>query len=165
MYLRALVDDLREEGILSPDAQIDSVEDLLTAMEGTLGQAADTVDMPPLNVDDMRQSWNDLREQAATLPGASTLAQIYADLQSVAHREGQSVYRTSSLIAVGAVRTGIKMGNVHIFDYYRTALDSIFKEGLGTLHRARITPLPQCGAPSSQPKREYVHRASTTPVD
>ena len=58
------------------------------------------------------------------------LARIYHDLKTVADQEGHSIYTTSSLIALGAVRTGIKMGNVHIFDYYRQALDTISSGGL-----------------------------------
>ena len=130
VYLQALVADLQTEGVLSPAMQVDSVEELLAALEGTLGQAADTVDMPPLNVDDMRNSWAALREKAASLPGPQRLARIYDDLRAVAQQEGQSLYQTSSLIAHGAVRTGIQMGSLHVFDYYRGALDAISSEGL-----------------------------------
>jgi hypothetical protein len=130
VYLRTLVEDLQREGALPPDAQIDSVEGLLNSLEGTLGQAADTVDMPPLNLEDMRQSWHELQERASRLPDADTLAYIYEDLKRVSHQEGQSIYRISSLIAQGAVRTGVKMGTMHIFDYYQDALDSIAAEGL-----------------------------------
>jgi hypothetical protein len=129
-YLHTLVEDLRREGTLSSNAQVDSVEELLTALEGTLGQAADTVDMPPLNLDDMRGSWMDLRENATHLPGPDRLARIYDDLKAVADQEGDSIYTTSSLIAFGALRTGIRMGDTHIFDYYRDALDSISTDGL-----------------------------------
>jgi hypothetical protein len=129
-YLHALVEDLRREGTLSPNAQVDSVEELLTALEGTLGQAADTVDMPPLNLDDMRTSWTDLRENATHLPGPDRLAHIYDDLKAIADQEGNSIYTTSSLIALGALRTGIRMGDSHIFDYYRDALDTISTDGL-----------------------------------
>jgi len=116
--------------VLAPEARVDSVEALLSALEQALGQAADTVDLPPLNVDDMRASWAQLRERAARLPDAEALARIYGDLKAVARQEGQSIYRTSSLIAQGAVRTGIEMGNVHVFEYYRHALDAIASEGL-----------------------------------
>lgn len=129
-YLRTLVEDLRREGTLAADTQIDSVEELLVSLEQTLGQGADTVDMPPLNVDGMRKSWTELKETATSLPNPDRLARIYHDLKTVADQEGQSIYTTSSLIALGAVRTGIQMGNLHIFDYYRQALDTISSDGL-----------------------------------
>ena len=130
VYLRALVEDLRREGVLSSEAQIQSVEALLAALEQTLGQAADTVDMPPLNVEDMRASWSALRDKAAHLPDADGLARLYGDLQNVARKERTSIYATSSLIARGALRTGLAMGNEHVFAYYRQALDDITDEGL-----------------------------------
>jgi hypothetical protein len=130
VYLRALVADLQSDGVLSTDAQIASVQELLVALEQTLGQAADTVDMPPLNVEDMRASWTALRDKAALLPDANGLAQLYKNLQAAARREGTSIYVTSSLIARGAVRTGLAMGNEHVFAYYRRALDDIAEEGL-----------------------------------
>lgn len=129
-YLRTLVGDLQREGTLSADTQVDSVEELLVSLEHSLGQAADTVDMPPLNVDGMRQSWTELKEYATSLPNPDMLARIYQDLITVADQEGHSIYTTSSLIALGAVRTGIQMGNLHIFDYYRQALDTISSDGL-----------------------------------
>jgi hypothetical protein len=146
VYLRALVLDLQREGVLAPQAQVDSIEELLRALEQTLGQAADTVDMPPLNVDDMRTSWAELREKAASLPDAKALARIYDDLKAIAQQEKQSIYRTSSLIAQGAVRTGIEMGNLHVFEYYRDALDAIASEGLQRYIRRVSSPYRQAVA-------------------
>lgn len=86
--------------------------------------------MPPLNLDDMRTSWTRLRDNAHNLPNPDRLARIYRDLQAVANQEGRSIYVTSSLIALGALRTGIRMGNTHIFEYYRDALNDIGSDGL-----------------------------------
>ncbi len=142
-YLRTLVADLRREGVLPPDAQVDSVDELFTFFEESLGQAADTVDLPPLNLDDMRASWRRLRDNTSRLPNADQLARIYHDLQAVTQQEGRSIYTTSSLIALGALRTGIKMGNSHVFDYYRDALDSIRSDGLDGYVRRVAVPYLQ----------------------
>ncbi|GAB4538066.1 MAG: hypothetical protein Kow0063_25510 [Anaerolineae bacterium] len=139
-YLRTLVEDLRREGVLPPDARIGSIDELFTLLEQNLGQAADTVDMPPLNVEDMRASWRRLRDNAHNLPGPDRLARIYRDLQAVARQEGRSIYTTSSLIALGALRTGIRMGNMHIFDYYRDALNDIGSEGLDGYVKRVVAP-------------------------
>jgi hypothetical protein len=140
LYLRTFVDDLRREGVLPPDTHIDSVDQLFTFFEEGLGQAADTVDMPPLNLDDMRTSWRRLRDNAHNLPGPRRLARIYRDLQAVTHHEGRSIYTTSSLIALGALRTGFRMGSTHIFDYYRDALNTIRADGLDAYIRRAIAP-------------------------
>ena len=68
MYLRALLKELRDAGVLAADAEVASFEELLTALEGTSGVLAATVDVPPLNVPSVRTSWQELQRQAADLP-------------------------------------------------------------------------------------------------
>ena len=46
----------------------------------------------------------------------------------------------SSVVALGAVRAGMKLGNVHIFDYYRGALRTIADEGLVSYLYRTSTP-------------------------
>ena len=44
------------------------------------------------------------------------------------------------MVALGAVRTGVKLGNVHIFAYYRGTLRAIVEKGLLTCLRRTSTP-------------------------
>ncbi len=129
-YLGALVAELQREGILPENADIASVEQLLYTLEGTSGQMVEMVDVPPLNVGDLRTSWGELKRNATDLPDASSLARLYEDLQHVAKQEEQSLQSISSLIALGAARAGVKVGQTHVFDYYQDALRTINKEGL-----------------------------------
>lgn len=139
-YLRVLVIELRDAGVLAEDANVASFEELLTALEATSGLLADTVDVPPLNVTSLRASWEELKRQAADLPDSEGLEKTFAELQLAARREDRSVMEISSIVALGAVRTGVKLGNVHIFDYYRRALRTIVEEGLLTFLRRTSTP-------------------------
>lgn len=50
LYLRKLSEELKREGIIDSDSSIDHVSDLLDALQQTSGQAADTMDAPPINV-------------------------------------------------------------------------------------------------------------------
>ena len=129
-YLRVLVAELKEAGVLSAEEDVASFEELLTALEGTSGVLADTVDVPPLNVAGVRASWQELRRQAADLPDARGLEEIFSELRLAARREDRSVMEISSVVALGAVRAGMRLGNTHIFDYYRGALRTIADEGL-----------------------------------
>ena len=129
-YLRMLVAELRDAGVLAADAEVATFEELLTALEGTSGVLADAIDVPPLNLASARTSWQELRRQAADLPDAADLEKIFAELQLAARQEDRSMLEVSSMVALGAVRTGVKLGNVHIFDYYRRALRTIVEEGL-----------------------------------
>jgi hypothetical protein len=139
-YLRALATELREAGVLAADAEVASFDELLSALEGTSGVLADTVDVLPLNVPSVRASWQELQRQAADLPDAAGLEKVFAELQLAAQQEERSLIEVSSLVALGAVRAGIKLGNAHIFDYYRRALRTIVEEGLISFLRRTSTP-------------------------
>jgi hypothetical protein len=139
-YLRALAAELRVAGVLAADADVASFDELLTALEGTSGVLADTVDVPPLNVPSVRASWRELQRQAADLPDAAGLERIFAELQLAARQEERSLLELSSLVGLGAVRAGIRLGNVHVFDYYRLALRTIAEEGLISFLRRTGTP-------------------------
>jgi hypothetical protein len=170
VYLRVLATELRDAGVLAPNADVASFEELLSALEGTSGVLADTVDVPPLNISGVRTSWQELRRQAADLPDAAGLEEIFAELQLAARQEDRSILEISSMVALGAVRTGVKLGNVHIFDYYRGALRTILEEGLLSFLRRTSTPYltragshfdPRVSTYSERLLRRWLHRRST----
>jgi hypothetical protein len=130
VYLRALVAELRGAGVLPTESTIASVEDLLTTLERSSGLIADTIDVPPLNLPEMRASWQALQQHIGELPDAERLAALFGDLEQVAAREGQSLAGLSGVIGMGAVRAGLQLGTVYVFEYYRQALRSIAQEGL-----------------------------------
>jgi len=99
---------------------------------------AETLDEPPLNVDELRTSWQGLQGRATELPDTEDLAKIYAEIQQVAEQEDCSLKEVSTLIATGALRVGIQVGQLHIFDYYQVALHTIHEEGLHVYTR-RVT--------------------------
>ena len=136
VYLRVLATELQDTGVLSAEEDVASFEELLTALEGTSGVLADTVDVPPLNISSVRTSWQELRRQVADLPDADGLEKIFSDLQLAAQQEDRSILEISSMVALGAVRAGVRLGDTHIFEYYRSALRTIAGEGLvAFLHR------------------------------
>jgi hypothetical protein len=104
-----LVAELRDAGVLSPEREVASFEELLNALEGTSGVLADTVDVPPLNVAGVRASWQELRRQAADLPDAEGLERIYSELRLAARPEDRSILEISSVVALGAVRAGVRL--------------------------------------------------------
>jgi hypothetical protein len=140
VYLRVLATELRDTGVLSAEEDVASFEELLTALEGTSGMLADTVDVPPLNIPSVRTSWQELRRQVADLPDADGLEKIFSDLQLAARQEDRSILEISSIVALGAVHAGVRLGNVHIFEYYRSALRTITDEGLVSFLHRTSTP-------------------------
>jgi len=152
-YLRALVSELQRDEVLPEGTDITSVEELLNTLEGTSGLMAETMDVPPLNVHDMRNSWQALQQNVAELPDASRLASIYAQLQQVTKQEGRSLQSVSSLIAAGAVRAGIQIGHTYVFDYYHDALRTITTEGLPAYAQRVAKPYLTVAVGHFDPKR------------
>jgi hypothetical protein len=138
VYLNALVEELKTAGALAPDADIQTFEQLLGALEGTSGALAENIDLLPLSLPDLRTAWESLSASAAELPDAARLQSIFADLQLAAMREGRTLLEISSAVGLGAVRAGLKMGQIHLFDYYRSALGTIASEGLA-LYLRRVS--------------------------
>ncbi|HSR32148.1 MAG TPA: hypothetical protein VLY63_16420 [Anaerolineae bacterium] len=152
-YLQALISELRHDGLLHEETDIGSVGELLDTLEGTSGLVADSLDVPPLNVQELRTSWQDLRRHSTDLPDADRLADLYAELRRAAEREGYSLRSVSSLLAAGALRAGIKTGQVHIFDYYENALRTIAREGLPVYSRRVLRPYLVVATDHFNPKR------------
>lgn len=139
-YLQALVAELKGSGVLSADTSVASFEELLAALEGGSGTLADTIDLVPTSLRDLRAAWEQLRGHVADLPDAGRLAALFADLQAAATREGRPLLEISALLALGAVRAGVQLGNAHIFSYYREALGRIADEGLAAYLRRLSAP-------------------------
>ena len=137
-YLRMLVSEMKNDGLLTEEESINTVEELLDTLENTTGIAAEALDVPPLNVSDMRRTWSDLRGNAASLPDADRLEALYAGMQHVAKQEKISIHSLSNSIGAAAVRAGVQAGQKHILDFYIASLRTINTEGL-TKYTQRVT--------------------------
>lgn len=138
LYLDVLVGELKAINCIPADLQIESVSELLRWLEGSSGALSDTIDMPPLNVEQMRETWQLLQSQAVALPDPARLAELYGALERIAAHEGRSLWEISMLVGVGALRTTASLGRTHLFDYYAGVLQEIGREGLLD-YLARIT--------------------------
>jgi len=152
-YLEALVSEYQRAGLLTEDADISSVDELLDTLEDTSSQMVEMVDIPPLNIDDMRTSWSELKANTKDLPDSDRLARLYEDIQGIANREDSSIESISATMAAGAVRAGIQMGQTYIFDYYQDALHFIQKEGLEFYSRRVSRPYLVAASAHFEPKR------------
>ena len=139
-YLRALVASLEEERVLAPETDITSYEDLLSRLETASGTLADAIDVPPLTLREARASFDRLRQQGERLPSPDELGALFQELQLAAAREQRSLAEVSGVIGIAAARTGIELGNVHLFDYYRQAFARIGEEGLLVFLQRIATP-------------------------
>jgi hypothetical protein len=152
-YLRVLVEELKRTHLLPQEADITSVEQLLTTLEQTSGKAADTIDIPPLNVRDLRLSLSQLQQDVDSLPSGDTLAALYDELRVVAQQEGRSLLSISSAVAAGAIQAGVRVSNKHIFDYYHKALGAIGSEGFHRYLQRIARPYTEAATRQLDPQR------------
>jgi hypothetical protein len=136
IYLQAVTEELKRLNVLRAEQGFTSVDGLLDSLQGTTGALSRVIDIPPLaraelqvTVKEMRESWETLRENSGSLPTGEGLKAIGDQVQQVAEREGTSVWAVSTMIGLGAVHAGIRLGQANIYDYYRSALGDISSTG------------------------------------
>ncbi len=105
-----IADALKAQGLLEADTQFVTVDQMLDGLERTSSRLAATINTPPLDVQGLRNEWAAIRAEArtlppASLPGGEAIAHVWSQLKTEAARQHRSVFETSSLMAVSAVRT------------------------------------------------------------
>lgn len=104
-----IADALKAEGLLHDGIRFESVDQLLDGLEKTSARAAQALYVPPLNVTELRKEWQAIRGQARRarpqLPSATAIGAQWEQLKRESTRQGRSIFETSSLMAIAAVRT------------------------------------------------------------
>lgn len=105
-----IADALKAQGLLEKDAQFTSVDQMLDGLEKTSARLAETFNTPPLDVPGLRRDWAAIRAEARgmkpkELPSPKAITTQWEDLRQEAARQGRSVFETSSVMAVSAVRS------------------------------------------------------------
>jgi hypothetical protein len=158
-----IAEALKEEGLLERDTKFESVDQLLDGLEKTSSRLAQTFNTPPLDVAGLRAEWAAIRNQArrmkpAQLPAPEAIDSQWKALEQVSRREGRSVFETSSVMAisavrslpgrarwvsasarVGAARTG-KILSAAILDDYSRTLKELREVGYLTYAKRQLSP-------------------------
>ncbi|MEX2374746.1 MAG: hypothetical protein WD942_04060, partial [Dehalococcoidia bacterium] len=65
VYLRALEAELIDHGVLAPGTHFTTLDHLVAAIEGGAGTTARLIDLPPIEVAELKRSLQELRDDAA----------------------------------------------------------------------------------------------------
>jgi hypothetical protein len=154
---------LEAQGLLEPGAKFESVDQLLDGLERTSSRLAETFNTPPLDVASLRREWAALRTEArdlkpAQLPSPKMIGDQWEALKEESARQGRSVFETSSVMAVSAVRalpakarwltTSARVGATHtgkvlsaaILDHYSQTLQELHEVGYLTYAKRQLSP-------------------------
>jgi hypothetical protein len=171
-----LADALKAQRLLDDDTQFTTVDELLDGLERTSSRLANTINAPPLDVVSLRSELAALREEAralqpTSLPSGETLVNLWGQLKTESARQERSIFETSSMMAVSAVRsipegvrwlsasalvsatrTGEIIGST-LLDHYRETLREIQKLGYLTYATRQLKPYVRAAATQFSPHR------------
>ena len=106
--IREISASLKDEGLLDPDAEFDTVSQMLDGLEKSSAVMAGTFRTPPLDIAALRKDWDELRRGIAALPAPQlpnigTLWQSWNRIKQTAEAEKRPVFLVSSLMAFSAI--------------------------------------------------------------
>jgi hypothetical protein len=105
--IREISKSLQERGLLEEDVDFQSIDQILDGLERTSGRLADNINMPPFDIQTLRQEWETLKQEARSIPlrqqpSKERLAAAWQELKNEAAQQGCSVFELSSLMALSA---------------------------------------------------------------
>lgn len=159
MYLKRLVFELREQGILSKTATVDSSQDLIHRLESATGRAASCFDQPPLSIAGLHNTLQDTQATVHTVQPERLLPlaeidQLWRQMYLAARDQRGSIWDVSATISIvalnnmqnvdtGGVISLNVQGNLYQFqviDHYWEGLRAIEQGGLLSTFSSAVKP-------------------------
>lgn len=154
VYLRTLEDELTRAGYLHPGVHFQSVDQLLGALQGATGTSAGAMDMPPLELAELRKSLTELRSDARSLPKPGELAALFNGLVRTARLEGRPLLQVSAGIGLAFVTSAKSVSDEHVIAPYREDWRPLRNEGFGAYAARVSTPYRRAIGGHIDPDRE-----------
>ena len=153
VYLAAFVDELKRAGVLAEERQIGSVDDLLAALESASGRTAGLIDIPPLELAELRSTLGEFRTDASGLPGPKELASLYEGLRQEAARERGSLLEVSVGMGMAFLLSAKSVTNTHLAIPYREDWAPLRREGFAAYARRVGAPYARAVGGHFDPER------------
>jgi hypothetical protein len=137
VYLQTLEEELAAAGFLKQESHFASLDQLIGALEGAAGNSARMIDLPPLDLTEMKRSVAELQADAASLPSPAEMAALLRGLQGTAHAEQRSLLEVSTGIGLAFLTSARSVGRNHVIAPYREDWQPLRDEGFAA-YAARI---------------------------
>ena len=174
--VREISDSLKQEGLLDPQADYESVDQMLDGLEKWAARVAEAINTPPLDVKALRQEWTEIRQQARLLPPSALppqdlIRRQWEEMRREAATQGRSVFELSGLMALSAItrlpanmlRVGrsaqvasVSAGRLlagSLLEHYSTTLREIHQTGYMAYFRSEMRPYLAGAAAQFSPDR------------
>jgi hypothetical protein len=153
VYLAALTGELKRAGVLAEDTEVTSVDELLGVLERGTGGTARLIDVPPLELAELRRSLAELRAEADSLPSPAELAALYAGLRRTARAEDRSLLEVSSGVGLAFLLSARNLSRDHLVVPYGEDWQPLRREGFAAYARRVSAPYAQAVAGHFDPER------------
>jgi hypothetical protein len=140
VYLAELVSELKAADVLPDDVDVASIDELLDALEQTSGRTARLVDIPPVELAELRRSVAELRAEATDLPSADELRALFDGLRRTAAEEDRSLLEVSAGVGLAFLLSARNVGRTHLVVPYREDWRPVRREGFGAYARRIAGP-------------------------
>jgi hypothetical protein len=174
--IREISGALKDEGLLDPNTDFATVDQVLDGLEASAGRIASTINTPPLDVKTLRQEWNAIKRDLTrippkNLPSFDTLRDLWTEIGKEARRQNRTVFEMSSVMALSAIadiprkgrwlsasarlavgKTGSVVAGV-LLDHYRSTLKQIRETGYVRHAVQQFRPYLYGAAMQFSPKR------------
>jgi len=137
VFLRTLEDELANAGVLREGVRFGSVDQLIGAIEGASGQTAGMIDLPPLELSELKASLAELKGNASSLPSPKEMTALLNGLVETARLEQRSLLEVSSGVGFAFLASAKHLGRQHVVEAYREDWQPVRSEGFGA-YAARI---------------------------
>ena len=130
VYLKVLEEEMKAAGVIEENVDTHSVDELLGVLEDTSGGTARLVDIPPLELKELRASLAELRSQADSMPSPTELAALLMALRRAAAAEDRSLLEVSAGVGLAFLTSAGKVSGRHVVAPYREDWKPLQDEGL-----------------------------------
>lgn len=140
VYLGALVEELKRAGVIAEDVEVASVDELLGVLERGTGRTAALIDVPPVEIAELRRSLAELAAEREELPTAEELAAAYEGLRGTAQREGRPLLEVSAGVGLAFLLCTRRLSREHLVVPYREDWRPVRREGFAAYARRVAAP-------------------------
>jgi hypothetical protein len=153
VYLASLTAELKRAAVLDENVEVASVDELLGVLERGTGGTARLIDVPPLELAELRRSIGELRDEADSLPSPDELAALFEGLRRTAAAEDRSLLEVSSGVGLAFLFSARNLSREHLVVPYREDWQPVRREGFAAYARRVSAPYARAVSDHFDPER------------